>query len=300
MILFEWAKRNRAALATGLGYLSAALVAITVFVYLTFPWKQLSDWVRFQAERSLAVKIEVRESRFRFPFQLIWSGVTVAGPQTAGGPVVIEELRVGWPLGAVIRRRLDLAVSARALGGEAGGRVSAKRTAEGTKIRLSANGRGFEVGRLASMMGYAGTDLLGTIRVTRLEHEWAGRDWTGGEGSMAVEASEVEHKKWEVRFSKIGATLLVKGGMGRLENVQAEGPSLDLVGNGTLLFRPNPADSLLNFSSRVTLHKPTGPLAWLTAMASADGRLDLALRGPIRNPSAYVNGTLMSPAGAGL
>ncbi|HEY4484737.1 MAG TPA: type II secretion system protein GspN [Nitrospiria bacterium] len=300
MMLLEWAKRNRAALMTVLGYLSAGLITVTVFVYLTFPWKELSDWVRYQAEKSLAVKIEVRENRVGFPFQMIWKGVSVSVPQTASGAMEIEEIRVNWPLGAVLRRRFNLAVSARGLGGEAAGRLSVLRTSEGMKMHLTADGGGFEIGRLAALMGYPGGDLFGSIRITRLVHEWMGQDWTTGDGSLTLEASDVEHKKWNVRFQKIGATLHTKGGMGRLENVKAEGPSLDLVGNGTLLFRPNPADSLLNFTSRVTLHKPTGPLALLTAMASADGHLDFALRGPLRNPSTYVNGTLMSSGAAGL
>jgi hypothetical protein len=58
-------------------------------------------------------------------------------------------------------------------------------------------------------------------------------------------------------------------------------------------------DSLLNFNSRVTLHKPTGPLALLSSLATPDGHLDFALRGFLKQPTPYVNGAPFAALGTG-
>ena len=300
MGLVQWVNRHRAGLIAAIGYATAAAIAITVFVYLTFPWQQLSDWIRVKVERAAGLEISVQKSRVRFPFRLVWNGVTVNRP----GPVArvlwtAEQVSVGWPVGAILRRRLDLDFGLQGLGGEARGRLTARRTPRGMKYHLEATGKGFDLGKLAAGFRLPSRDVSGAVGIGRLEHDWMNGDVLQGQGVLVLEASEVALKNIEARFARINGNLSLKGGMGHLENFTAQGDALDLVGSGSLLLRPDFMESLLNFNSRVTLRKPGGPLALLSAMASPDGHLDFALRGALRRPTPYLNGTPMGAIGAG-
>ncbi|MBI3812417.1 MAG: type II secretion system protein GspN [Nitrospirae bacterium] len=299
MGLFQWASRHRAGLITVIGYVTAAVIAITVFVYVTFPWQQLSDWIRVKIERATALEISVQKSHIQFPFRLVWSGVTVRRP----GPVArvlwtADRLSVGWPVGSILQRQLDLDFGLQGLGGEALGRVTARRTVQGMKYHLEATGKGFDLGKLAAAFRWPSQDVSGAVGISRLEHDWINEDVLQGQGLLVLEAKEVALKNLETRFARINGNLSLKGGMGHLENFSAQGDALDLVGSGTLLLRPDFMESLLNFTSRVTLRKPTGPLVLLSAMASPDGHLDFALRGALRRPTPYLNGTPMGAIGA--
>jgi type II secretion system protein N len=297
--VFEWVNRHRAGLITVVGYATAAMIIITVFVYLTFPWQQLSDWIRFKLERAAALEISVQESRVRFPFLLVWNGVTV---RPAGRPSRVswsaDRITVGWPVGAILRRRLDFEFGLQALGGEAHGRVTVRQTPQGMKYHLEATGKGFDLAKLAAGFQLPSQDVSGAVLLTRLEHDWMNGDVLQGQGLIALEARGVEMKSLDTRFARISGSVSLKGGMGQLENISAQGDALDLVGGGSLLLRPDFMESLLNFSSRITLRKPTGPLALLSAMASSDGHVDFALRGVLRNPTPYLNGTPLGSIGA--
>ncbi len=300
MGLFQWVSRHRAGLITGVGTATAAVIAITFFVYVTFPWQQLSDWIRVRVERATALEISVQKSRVRFPFRLVWNGVTVSQP----GPVArvlwtADEVSVVWPLGAILRRQLDLDFGLQGLGGEAHGRVTTRRTAQGMKYHLEAAGKGFDLGKLAAAFRLPSQDVSGAVGVNRLEHDWTNGDILQGQGFLVLEVKAVELKSLETRFARINGKVSLKSGMGQLENFSAQGDALDLVGSGNLLLRPDFMESLLNFNSRVTLRKPTGPLALLSAMASPDGHLDFALRGALRHPTPYVNGTAIGSVEVG-
>ncbi|MBI3995648.1 MAG: type II secretion system protein GspN [Nitrospirae bacterium] len=292
--------RHKTGLVAAIGYATAAVIAVTVFVYLTFPWQQLSDWIRVKIERAANVEITIEKSRVRFPFRLIWTGVTVRQP----GPVAhilwtADQVSAGWPVGAILRRQLDLDLGLQGLGGEARGRVTARRTQQGMKYHLEAAGTGFALEKLAAGFRLPSKDIGGAVAVNRLQHDWMNGNVLQGQGLLALEAKEVVLKSLETRFARINGEVSLKGGMGHLENFSAQGDALDLVGSGSLLLRSDFMESLLNFTSRVTLRKPTGPLVLLSAMASPDGHLDIALRGPLKRPTPYVNGTPLSAIGVG-
>lgn len=284
--------RHRAALVTAIGYATAGVITITAFVYLTFPWQRLSEWIRVKIERAIALEISVDKSRVHFPFILVWSDVTVRQPGHMDHVLwSANQISLGWPVGAILRRRLDLEFSVKSLGGEAHGRLTARRTAQGTQYRLEATGRNIQLAKVAGGLQLPSQEIEGEVLVNRFEHDWMNGDFLQGQGLLALEAKGVELKGLQAHFSRISGSVSLKGGMGNLENFSAQGDALDLVGGGSLLLRPDVMESLLNFSSRVTLRKPAGPLALLSAMASSDGHLDFALRGPLGHPTPYVNGT---------
>jgi len=291
---FQWVGLHRAGLITGVGYATAAVIAITIFVYLTFPWQQLSNWIRIRIGQNSGLEISVQKSRVHFPFRLDWTGVTVSQP----GPVTrvlwtADEVSVAWPVGAILRRRLDLDFAMKGLGGEAHGRVTSRRTPQGMKYHLEATGKGFDLARLAAALRIPSQGVSGTVGFKRFEHDWMNQDVLQGLGVLELEVKEMELKSLETRFARITGKVTLKSGMGQLENFSAQGDALDLVGNGSLLLRPDFMESLLNFNSRVTLRKPTGPLVLLSAMASPDGHLDFVLRGALKHPTPYVNGTAL-------
>jgi type II secretion system protein N len=290
--LFEWMNRHRAALVTAIGYATAGVITITAFVYLTFPWHRLSEWIRVKIERAAALDISVENSRVHFPFTLVWSDVTVRQPGHLDRVLwSANQISLGWPVGAILGRRLDLEFTVKSLGGEAHGRLTARRTAQGTQYHLEATGKNIELAKVAGGLQLPSEEIEGEVLVNRFAHDWMNADFLQGQGLLTLEAKGVELKGLQAHFSRISGSVSLKGGMGNLENFTAQGDALDLVGGGSLLLRPDVMESLLNFSSRVTLRKPAGPLTLLSAMASPDGHLDFALRGPLGHPTPYVNGT---------
>jgi len=296
----QWVSRHRAGLITTIGYATAAVITITVFVYLTFPWQKLSEWIRIKIERATDLQVSVQNSRVRFPFLLVWDGVEIS---RAGHPapvlMAVDRISVGWPIGAILRRHIDLDLAVRAWGGEAHGRLTARRAPQGMQYRLEASGKGFQLGKLAAVFQLPSEGVVGTVRINRFEHDWMNQDWMQGQGVLSLEAAEVELKQWEIRFKRLNGNVTLKAGMSNLENFSVQGEALDLVGSGSLLLRADFMESLLNFNSRVSLHKPSGPLTLLSTLASPDGRLDFALRGPLKQPIPYINGAPFPALGAG-
>jgi len=290
--LIEWFGRHRAGLVTAIGYTTAGVVTITVFVYLTFPWHQLSEWIRINIERATTLKVSVENSRVRFPLLLVWNDVTIHLPGPSNRLLwSANQVSLGWPVTAILRRRLDFDFVIKSLGGEARGHLAVRRTSLGTRYHLEATGKDFDLAKLAAGLQLPAEGIEGAVWVTRFEHDWTNSDFLQGEGILSLEAKRVALKDFQTHFSKISGNISLKGGMGNLENFSAQGDALDLVGGGSLLLRPEVMESLLNFSSRVTLRKPSGPLSLLTTMASKDGHLDFSLRGPLGRPTPYVNGT---------
>ena len=277
MRFLSWFKQNRAVLVTVIEYATAVAIAVTIFIYVTFPWQKLSDWIRVKMERAMAVEIHVDESHFRFPLRLEWDGVTVTRLDRSGPlRMTAQKVTVNWPIGAVLRRKVDLQFSSRLLGGEMHGRLSARRSESGIQYHFRGSARGLELGELAVLFQFSSEDLGGTVEISGIEHYWLNQDWMRGEGKLVFEATGVEHRALEIRFRRLSGTVTLKSGMSNLENFSAQGSALDLVGSGSLLLRPKIMNSLLNFNSRVTLRNPTGPLGMLSVLASPEGHLDLS------------------------
>lgn len=300
MRFFKWLKRHRAGLITAIGYATVTVIAIAVFVYLMFPWQKLSRWIQGKIERGMAIEISIQESRLRFPFHLVWKGVTVTPVGRPGqARMTAEQVSMAWPIAAVLHRQLDLDLSVQALGGEVNGRLMVRRADLGTRYHFKGQGRDLNLEKIAAVFQFPSEDLGGAVQISRIEHDWMDQDWKRGEGGMALEAIGVEHRRWNVQFTRLNGAVTFKGGMSNLKNFSAQGPAMDLVGSGSLLLRPDVMDSLLDFNARVTLRKPAGPLMWLMAFASRDGHLDFALRGVLKHPTPYVNGAPFSPIGTG-
>lgn len=297
---YLWIIRNRAALGTVAGYATFTVITVTVFVYLTFPWQTLSEWIRVQIARSVEAEISVKQSRFRFPFRMDWDGVIVTAPGRPDQAYFrADHVSVGWPVGSILARKMDLDVSVGSLGGRLIGRLKTRRVDSGRSYHFKGSAAGFDLAQIARGWELPVEGMSGTLRITRVEHEWVNSDWAQGQGSLSLEVQDAAERSLEISFNRISGLISAKGGMANLENFSAQGPALELVGSGSLLLRPVWKESLLNFNARVTLRKPTGPLSNLTAMASPDGRLDFSLRGPLLRPTPYVNGTALAPLPAG-
>ncbi len=296
--LINWMRIHRVKLARLFGIATALMVVITLWVYLMFPWGKLSDWLRAHIERSLGVHLSIAERHVRFPLQLVWEGVSL-DPVLNRPPVSmkLERVTITWPIGSMIRRRLDLIVSVQLLGGEVTGELALRPTGSGVRYAFHGSGRGLDLAALVAWFKYPSEEIGGSIQFPRIEHEWINQDWIRGQGMVSMEATDVEHRGWQIGFARLSGTVTLKGGMTNLENISAQGNALDLVGSGNLLLRPLLLDSLLSFNSRMTLRRPTGPLAMLTAMATPDGHLDFAVRGILRSPTVYLNGTPFAPSG---
>ncbi|HSG05013.1 MAG TPA: type II secretion system protein GspN, partial [Nitrospiria bacterium] len=125
-------KENPSRWITTLGYLSAGVVAVTLFVYLTFPWDKLSLWAQAQVENKTGMDLKVGKSEVKFPFHMVWKDVTFSWSGPGSSQVKAERLSVEWPLRAILGRRLEVKFLARLFGGEFRGLLASENGEKGT------------------------------------------------------------------------------------------------------------------------------------------------------------------------
>lgn len=295
----KWFREHRTALFQAVGYLTATVILLTVFLYLTFPWEKLSRYVEVRIEEATASNIEVERSEIRFPFRMIWTGVKFRSKRV-NKPIEIDLDRISmeWTLRRLLQRRVELLWSVRVAEGEGRGRILAQPTPQGMQYRVTADSSGMQLDRL---IGYFAPDLhgiKGTLRITQLQHDWVGMNPLKGTGTANLELSDSHFEiqnpmagKVDLGFNRVTAILSMKAGVAQLEDFLAQGPDMDITGSGNVLIRPFLQNSLVNFTSRATIRNPEGPFSLLMGSSGKPGGgTDLMLRGTIRQPKLFVNG----------
>ncbi len=282
-----------------LAYAALTVVLFTVFLYLVFPWGALSEWIRARAEAILDARVEVQSSRVQFPLRLVWTGVTISLRQNPAARIVLDQVAVDWPVGALLRRQANLSVVWRAAGGEGAAAVALQNTGRGVQYHAKGSVTGVDIVTVAGYLGRPLTGVSGKLSVTVPNHDWIGADALRGNGSFEISATDIQINSVPLTLQSITGRVLLKGGVGTIEELHAVGPEIDLVGSGTLLLRAPVADSLLNLASRVVVKKPTGMLAFL--VTPGKDAMDLAVRGTLARPGVYLNGSLipLGPIGQG-
>jgi hypothetical protein len=209
-------------------------------------------------------------------------------PKASAARVLLDEIAVEWPLRALLRRQVDLIIRIKAAGGAGAATLAAQRSPRGLQYRLDGALTQLDVARLIRFWNPQFTAASGRIDVTIAGHDWVGDEPLRGTGRVEVAAHDLRIDALDLTFDSASGSMDLKGGVGNVEEFQAAGAALDLVGSGTLLFRSRMADSLVNLSARATVKQPVGMLA-LLAQPGSEG-FDLGLRGPLARPGAYLNG----------
>jgi type II secretion system protein N len=293
--MLTWFQRHKTVLFRAIAYLTAGVILLTVFLYLTFPWQKLSRYVRIQAENYTASSIKIEKSEVRFPFKMIWTGI-VFSPHTAENPIQIkaDQLNLEWTIGSLLRKRLELLWSLRMAGGEGRGEIAAHPTDRGMQYHFEGDLKELDLGKIIEFVTPNVHEIVGTIELTGVQHDWIGNDFLKGSGAANVEIVDARIGALDLVFSQIRGRLAMKAGVAQLDDVTAHGPSMELVGSGNILFRSNLSGSLVNISSRATVKDATGSLSMLGGL-SASGQpgkaIELSLRGAIRRPTLFLNGT---------
>jgi type II secretion system protein N len=299
--MLKWIKTYKNTLFLVLGYLTLGVILLTVFLYLTFPWQKLTAFIVAQAEKATASSIEFKESEVRFPLKLIWTGVVVSPRAAAYSAqdqnrhpvrVAADRVTVEWALVPLLKRRLELLWTIEAAGGKGRGLVAAQPTDQGMQYQFRGDVEDLRLERLIEYMAPNSYGIEGVIRVTAAQFDFVGKEFLKGSGSAALEILDARIAFLDVPFTRIKGDLSMKAGSARLENVQAQGPVLELVGGGDILFRPNLQDSLVNFNSRTMIRRPEGLLAFLVDPSKgSENAIELAVRGTFNRPTLFKNGT---------
>jgi type II secretion system protein N len=292
--MIKWFNEHRGALFNFIGYLTLAVVLVTVFIYLTFPWQKLSRFIEVRVEEALDSSIEVQKSEFHFPLKLVWTGVAFrprGGPRTVH--VDIDHISLEWTLRRFLQRRLDLLWSVKLAGGEGSGEIAAQPTEKGMQYRVEGNLREINLANVMAFVAPNPYGLDGSIGITHARHDWVGENFFKGTGSADLEVTDARSKTFDVGFNRITGHLVMKGGVAQLDDLLAQGPAMDVTGSGNVLFRPVVEDSLINFNTRAVIRDTKGPLAILGAMspkAGPGGSTEFSLRGTFKRPTLFMNG----------
>jgi type II secretion system protein N len=293
--MIKWFNEHKGALFNFIGYLTFAVILVTVFIYLTFPWKKLSRFIEFQVEEALDSSIEVQKSEFHFPLKLVWTGVAFRpreGPKSVH--VDLDNISLEWTLRRFLQRRLELLWSVKLAGGEGNGQIAAQPTDRGMQYRFEGDLQDIHLENLITFVAPNPYGLDGVIGITHARHDWVGENIFRGTGSADLEVTDARSKTFDIGFNRITGHLVMKGGVAQLDDFLAQGPAMDLTGSGNVLFRPKLEDSLVNFNSRATIRDTKGPLALLGALSpkrGAGGATEFSLRGTFRRPTIFMNGT---------
>ena len=289
-----WFQRHKTILFRVIAYLTAGIILLTVFLYLTFPWQKLSRYVRIQAEKYTASSIKVEKSEVRFPFKMIWKGI-VFSPHTTENPIEVkaDQLDLEWPVGFLLQRRLELFWSIRTAGGEGRGKIAGQPTDRGMQYHFEGDLKELNLGRVIEFITPNIHEIEGTVDLTGVRHDWIGSDFLKGSGTADLEVVDARIGALDLVFSQIRGRLAMKAGVAHLEDVTAHGPSMELMGSGNILFRSDLSKSLINLNSRATVKDAAGSLSMLGGL-SASGKpgkaIELSLRGTLRRPTLFLNG----------
>lgn len=286
----RWTAARSPAVVTALGYAALVAVLVTVFLYLTFPWDKLSNRIRLQAELLTGARIDVQQSRVRFPLQLVWNGVTVT-PKTGAARVLLDQIAVEWPLPALLRRRIAVVIRIKVAGGDGVATLAVQGGARDLQYRLDGALTQLDLARVIRFWNPQFTAASGRIDVTIAGHDWVGDEPLRGTGRVEIEARDLRIEALDLTFDSAAGGIDLKGGVANIEAFEARGAALELVGDGTLLFRSSMFDSLVNLNARATVKQPVGILALLAS--PGNDAFDLGLRGPLRRPSLSVNGAAL-------
>jgi type II secretion system protein N len=295
MKMLIWFQRHKTVLFRVVAYLTTGVILLTVFLYLTFPWQKLSRYVRIQAERYTASSIKVEKSEVRFPFKMIWKGI-VFSPYSAENPIEVkaDQLDLEWTIGSLLRKRLELLWSLRTAGGEGQGEIAGQPTDRGMQYHFEGDLKELNLGRIIEFVAPNIHKIEGTVDLTGVQHDWIGSDFLKGSGAADLEVVDARIGALDLVFSQIRGRLTMKAGVAHLVDVTAHGPSMELMGSGNILFRSDLSGSLININSRVTVKDTAGPLSMLGGL-SASGKsgkaIELSLRGTLRRPTLFLDGT---------
>lgn len=295
--MFKWIRRHKTTVLLTLGYLTAGVILLTVFLYLTFPWQKLSDFILVKAEEVMVSEIEVKESEIRFPLKLIWTGVVLSphkAPHTAqhmdGHPmrVVADRITLEWPLRPLLSRRMELLWTIQTAGGEGRGLMAVQPTDRGLQYHFRGDAKQLRLGQIIEFMIPNTYGIEGTVKIADARFDFLGADVLRGSGSAVLEVSDarirISQLDLDLPFSRVTGQLSMKAGVARFENFQAQGPVMELVGGGDILLRSSFQESLINFNSRTSVKKAEGPLSLLGESA------ELAIRGTFKRPTLFFNG----------
>ena len=294
MKILIWLRRHKTALFRATAYLAAGIILLTVFLYLTFPWKKLSRYVRIQAEKVTASSIQIEESKVRFPLKMIWTGI-VLSPRAAANPIEVkaDQLSIEWTVGSLLKRRLEFFWSIKTAGGRGQGQIAGQPTDRGMQYRFEGDLKELDLGQIIEFIAPNVFEIEGTVELTGIQHDWIGADFLKGSGAADLEIVDARVGALELAFSQIKGHLAMRAGVAHLDDVTAYGPSMELVGSGNILFRSNLPGSLVNVSSRLTVKDDTGPLSMLAGIAASGKPIELSLRGTLRRPTLFLNGKPM-------
>ena len=294
MKLLNWFSRHKVTLYYTIGYLTAGIILLIFFLYLTFPWEKLSNYVEIQTEKFLGSVIDIRESEVKFPLKMTWSGVSIR-PQTAQKTirVNIDRISLEWTVRSLLKRRLDLIWSIQAAGGRGRGRIAGQTTDRGMQYRLTGDLKELDLGKIIEFVNPNVHEIEGTLALKQMQHDWVGGNFTKGVGMADLELVDGRIGTLDLIFTHIRGKISMRGGVAQINNILALGPSLELRGSGNIVFRPKFPDSLVNLNTRATVKDSSGPLALLagsSSMARPGKAIELSLRGPLRRLTFFLNG----------
>ena len=292
--MIKWLQEHKALLYQVIGYLTVAMVLLTVFIYFKFPWEKLSLFVEAKIEEATSGSLEIKEREIRFPLKMIWTGVTFE-PRAVSHPIAIEidRISVEWTLRRLLQRRLELLWSVQFAEGKGRGRFLAQPTDQGMQYRIQGDLEEVQLEQVFEFVAPNVQGVEGSVKITRIQHDWVGQEFLKGTGEASLEITDSRIKNWDIRFNRILASLSMKSGVAQLDDVLAQGPAVELTGSGNILIRPVLSNSLINFNSRAIIRDPSGPLALLAGSSSrrgGAGTADLTLRGTFRRPTLFLNG----------
>lgn len=293
-----WIKRHKIILLSVFGYLTAGLVLVTIFFYLTFPWEKLSRYIEFKVEEATGSSIEIGKSEMKFPLRMVWTDAVIQSEMEGRSiEVRLDQLDVAWALRPLLRRQLELDWSVTFAGGRGWGKIAAQPTDQGMQFQVRGAAKEVALGEVISFFTPNQFGINGQITISGLQHDWIGNNFQKGSGEATLEISDVRIDVLDLVFTRIkGHVIMRTDGVALLENVSAQGPALELSGSGDLLLRPRFSNSLVSFSSRLNVRQTSGALSMLSVFVpknSGPKSIELSIRGILKRPTLYLNGQSM-------
>ena len=277
-----------------LGYTLYSILMLLLFLYLTFPHRQLEIRLISMLEQTLACQIRVNESQWLFPIGLTWREIHLH-PQTGfKGDVVVDQARIKVYLLPLLRLNVQTDFFMEAYGGKVRGSFWVRKREGKINYYFQESAQDLELQAMGLDVPFK---LEGRLRLD-LEATWQDRDVLRGNGSGTLELLGIKTagvslsgvELPDLSLSRIAAKLGLRNGIVTVEDFKVQGPDVEATGQGTLLLRNRWSEGLLNLATKAYLKEELRKkFPMLAMMGNNRDPVEILLKGTFKRPLVSIN-----------
>ena len=297
--MIQWFRTHKVQIGIVFGYAVYTLLAILLFLILTFPYDQIEGNLVAWIEERTPLHLSLEERSYLFPLGFHWKSATVGVPLPLSEEAIfIKDLNCRVAFFPLLLGQVQGSFSMNTMEGFIKGEFQFDPSHPTQRFHFSGNGKGLE---LSFLNGFLPEAMVRGKLAMQWNHDWENEDVLRGNGSAFLNVEEFSVRDFSYNgfpiqtlfISQGTSRLKVNGGRGTLEEIRVQGDMVELDGTGSLLLRYPIHTSLLNLDLKALLkgELKENELIHLMIPSVRNGeKLRIIGKGSLRNIQWSING----------